>query len=156
MLNIIVILLVLSGILLSLFNLPGIWFVWGAFVLHSISTGFTVFTSTQLIVLGIISLVISLLDNFITPLGASRFGSTKWGIIGAILGGIGGVLLAGPVGMIVGPFLGATLLEVVIAKKDIAKASRAGFGAFLGFMVSVILKFGGVVAVSLWGLFQIY
>lgn len=156
MLNIIIILLILSGILLSLFNLPGIWFVWGAFLLHSLSTGFTVFTTTQLIVLALISLVISLLDNFITPLGASRFGSSKWGILGAILGGIGGVIVGGPVGMLIGPFLGATLLEIVIEKKDFSKASKAGFGAFLGFLVSVILKFGGVVAVALWGLFRIF
>ena len=45
-----------------------------------------------------------------------------------------------PLGLILGPFLGAVAGELV-AGKEASAALRGGFGALLGFIAGVLLKF---------------
>lgn len=52
-----------------------------------------------------------------------------------------------PIGILVGPFLGAFLGEL-IAMKSIAAALKGGFGAFLGFLSGVFLKILACIAMT--------
>jgi uncharacterized protein YqgC (DUF456 family) len=45
-----------------------------------------------------------------------------------------------PWGVIIGPFLGAVLGELLFAGKKAPEAFKAGFGAFLGFILGMIFK----------------
>jgi uncharacterized protein YqgC (DUF456 family) len=66
--------------------------------------------------------------------GAKKMGSSKWGIIGAIIGsflGIFSVGVMGPFGFVIFPFLLAALFEL-IAGRTWQKSVKAGIGSVLG------------------------
>ncbi|MCD7900623.1 MAG: DUF456 domain-containing protein [Bacteroides sp.] len=106
------------------------------------------FTTTQLLVwLGVVILV-QLVDYFIPMMGTKKLGGTKWGTWGCLIGTIAGIFIFPPWGIILGPFVGAVLGEL-LGGKETQHALRAGFGAFMGFMLGTIFKF----AVCGWFIF---
>ena len=129
--------------------LPGPLTSWvGLFIFHLIDT--VPMDWTFLIITLIIALVIWLLDYIIPAMGTKKFGGSKAGIIGTTLGLIIGLIFLGPFGIIIGPFAGAYIGEL-INKSDSKTALRAAFGSFLGFLTSTFIKF--IVAVIYLGLF---
>ncbi|EDY85171.1 conserved hypothetical protein [Verrucomicrobiia bacterium DG1235] len=72
-----------------------------------------------------------------TAAGTRMFGGTKWGIFGAVVGGLVG-LFFGPLGLILGPVAGAILFELVWAKRHPREAARSGVGAGVGFGLSML------------------
>ena len=93
----------------------------------------------KLIVGGIVAVVAIVLDYVVPALGAKKFNCSKWGVFGCMVGTIVGIFFA-PLGLILGPFLGAVAGELV-AGKEASAALRGGFGALLGFIAGVLLKF---------------
>ena len=100
---------------------------------------------TWLVVFGVLTLIVSVLDYILPSYMAKRFGGSKAGERGAMAGAIGGFLF-GPIGIIVGPFVGAVLGELIFDSKDKQRALRSGFGSFLSFFVGTGIK----LALSLW------
>ena len=96
------------------------------------------FSLTVLIVLGVITIVVSILDYVVPIWGTKKFGGSKYGTRGATVGLIIGLFL-GPVGIIIGPLAGAVVGELIF-KDDMKYAIRAGFGSLLGFLTGVGLK----------------
>ena len=90
----------------------------------------------------IIAVLVWVLDYFIPAIGAKKYGGTKSGMIGTTLGLIVGLLFLGPLGIIIGPFLGALLGELVNNPKNINRAFKAAVGSFIGFVTSTMIKFG--------------
>ncbi len=97
------------------------------------------FSTNFLIVWGVITIVVYLLDYLIPIWGTKKFGGSKRGVWGSIIGLLVGMLLFPPFGIIVGPFLGAVLGELSSGKQS-REAFRSGFGSFLGFLVGTLLK----------------
>lgn len=64
-------------------------------------------------------------------LGAKYFGSSKWGILGALVGGLIGLFFS-LFGILVGPIIGAILFEWLFAKKEAVQAGKAGVGVVVG------------------------
>ena len=89
------------------------------------------------LVWGIIVVVLQVLNYFIPIWGVNKFGGTKYGQWGSVLGVIVG-LFAGPLGIIVGPFVGAVIGEL-IAGTNFSDSLRAGFGSFLGTFIGMVL-----------------
>ena len=81
----------------------------------------------------LVALFISVLDYFIPAIGTKKFGGSKYGTYGAIIGLIVGFFTA--IGILIGPFIGAFIGEY-IKNKDAPQATKAAFGAFIGFLVS--------------------
>ena len=98
-----------------------------------------------------IAFVIWLIDYFIPALGTKKFGGTRYGVIGTMVGLVLGILFFPPFGLIIGPFLGAFVGEMIKDSKDSKKALKAAFGSFIGFITSTFLKF--IAAVVFAGLF---
>lgn len=90
------------------------------------------------IILGIIAVVVTVLDYIVPIWGTRHFGGSKYGARGATVGLVIGLFL-GPAGIIIGPFLGAFVGELIF-KDEVKYALRAGFGSLLGFMTGVGLK----------------
>ena len=85
-----------------------------------------------------ITLVITGLDYVIPIYGTKKFGGTKFGMWGCVVGLIAGLWL-GPLGLILGPFVGAFAGELIgNAKSD--HALRAAVGSFVGFLLGTLLK----------------
>ena len=91
------------------------------------------------------------LDTWASLYGAKRFGASWRGVLGALIGGIVGIFFSLP-GIIIGPFLGAMVFELMGGYK-IDKASRAGLGATLGLFAGVIGKC--IVCVGMIGVFTV-
>ena len=91
-----------------------------------------------LICLTTLTLAALLMDYFASVYGAKRFGATWRGLLGAFVGGLVGLFFNIP-GIIIGPFLGAMVFELLGGYK-IDKASRAGLGATLGVFAGVFFK----------------
>jgi len=79
------------------------------------------------------------LDNIVPILGTKKMGGSKKGVWGSIIGLIFGLLFLGPFGILIGPFVGAVVGEL-IGGKEFNLALKAGFGSFLGFLTGTVLK----------------
>ncbi|MGJ8548091.1 DUF456 domain-containing protein [Winogradskyella wichelsiae] len=143
-------LLMIIGILGSFLPvIPGPLTSWaGLLVLHF--TKGVEMSQTFLIITLIVAIVIYVLDYIIPAIGTKRFGGSKAGMIGTILGLIIGLITPIPFGIIIGPFFGALIGEMM-NKNDFNKALKAAFGSFLGFIASTFLKF--IVAIIYFGFF---
>lgn len=96
------------------------------------------YTARFLLIWGGITLVVTLLDYIIPVYGTRRFGGTRYGMWGCVLGLLAGLWL-GPLGIIVGPFVGAFVGELLGNAKS-EHALRAAFGSFAGFLMGTLLK----------------
>lgn len=129
--------------------LPGPLTSWvGLLIFHL--AGVVPMNWTFLIITFIFALGIWILDYIIPAMGTKRFGGTKAGMIGTSVGLIVGLLSPIPGGIIIGPFFGALIGEL-INKSEFDKAVKAAFGSFLGFIASTFIKF--IVAVVFLGFF---
>ncbi|MBA6155906.1 DUF456 domain-containing protein [Tenacibaculum sp. S7007] len=88
-----------------------------------------------------IAVLIFFLDYFIPAMGTKRFGGTKYGVYGTTIGLIIGLLSPIPFGILIGAFCGALIGELIYDSNDTNRAIKASFGAFLGFLASVTIKF---------------
>ena len=118
--------------------LPGPPIVLIAAIGHRLIFGSHSASAVVLICLVILTLGSLVLDHLAGVYGAKRFGATWRGVLGAFVGGIVGIFFSIP-GIIIGPFLGAMLFELMGGHK-IDKASRAGLGATLGVFAGIIGK----------------
>ncbi len=120
--------------------LPGPFTSWiGLLILH-----FTDAIPQNWMFLGVtlaISIVVWVLDYIVPALGTKRFGGTKYGMIGSSIGLIIGIIFMGPLGIIIGPFVGAFLGELIKDSSESSKALKAAFGSFIGFLAGTFLKF---------------
>lgn len=88
-----------------------------------------------------VAILVWIIDYIIPAIGTKKFGGTKFGVYGTVIGLLLGILFMGPFGIIIGPFLGAFLGELLNDSKDIGKALKAALGSFIGFLTSTFLKF---------------
>jgi uncharacterized protein YqgC (DUF456 family) len=105
-------------------------------------------------VLGIsflITVIVSVLDYIIPAKGTKKFGGSSYGIWGTNIGLILGIFAPIPFGIIIGPFIGAFLGELLYDNKDHHRALKAATGSFIGFLASSFIQF--VLCVMFIGLF---
>lgn len=120
--------------------LPGTIIIMAASVIHYFvvgpdqSPGWIGYTIMALFL--ILSYVLEFLAS---SAGAKKFGSTKAGVWGALVGGIVGIFFGIP-GLILGPVLGAFLAETTIAKQTLKDSANASHGAFWGVVVGSLIK----------------
>ncbi|MBR4704574.1 MAG: DUF456 domain-containing protein [Paludibacteraceae bacterium] len=102
-----------------------------------------------LLIWGIVTIVVSVLDYVVPAWGTKQFGGTKWGVWGSTIGVFAG-LFFGAAGVIIGPLAGAILGELIGGKK-VEEALRAGWGSFIGIFFGTVLKLicCGLMTVSL-------
>lgn len=96
------------------------------------------FTWKMLIVWGVVTVVVTILDYVVPAWGTKQFGGTKYGVWGSTIGVFVG-LFFGAAGVIAGPLAGAILGEL-LGGKEVAAALKAGWGSFIGIFFGTILK----------------
>ncbi len=120
-------------------GLPGAPLVLAAAIAHRLYFGSAhSINNLVLIALAVCTLLSLALDYLATMYGAKRFGATWRGIVGAVIGGTVGLFFNIP-GILLGPFIGAMMLEIV-GGYEFRKAARAGFGATLGLLAGAVGK----------------
>lgn len=95
--------------------------------------------TSWLIVFGVVTLAITILDYILPAYMTKRFGGTKAGERGAMAGVIVGMFL-GPLGVILGPFFGAVIAELIYDKENKERAFKSGLGSFASFFVGTGIK----------------
>jgi uncharacterized protein YqgC (DUF456 family) len=86
----------------------------------------------------VLAIVIWVVDFAAAALGAKAFGASKWSIVGASVGLVVGLFL-GPIGIVLGPVVGAIAFEYA-RNPDFGRAAKAGAGAFVGFVLGSAVK----------------
>ena len=119
-------------------GLPGTSLVLVVAFAHRLYFGPASLSNLFLVLLVLLTAFSMALDYLATMFGARKLGATWRGLVGAVLGAVVG-LFFGPAGLLLGPFIGALLFEL-ISGRDFEDAARAGAGATLGLVLGAIGK----------------
>lgn len=120
--------------------LPGVGLIFSGILLHSLFFGFGEIGVVTFVSLAFVALLSIIFDFLASAYGASRFGSTRWGVAGSVVLGIVGIMTFNIPGLVLGIFLGAVVAEMLFARKDLRRSLRAGWGSVLGFLGGTVLK----------------
>lgn len=91
------------------------------------------------ILLGVFTVIVTVFDNILPIWCTRKVGGNNKVVLGAGIGFVTGFWF-GPLGIILGPFVGA-LIGGIISGTRINQAFKHASGAFVGFLIGVVLKF---------------
>ena len=118
--------------------IPGALLIFAGALLAAWADQFARVGVVGLSLIGALGLLAFLADFAASVLGAKRVGASPQALFGAAAGGLLGLFFGIP-GMILGPFVGAVLGEL-LARGRIAQAGKVGFGTWLGLVAAAVLK----------------
>ena len=98
-----------------------------------------------LVMFGALIAVVTVLDYVVPAIGARRFNCSKWGAYGCLIGTLAGLFFL-PLGLLIGPFAGAFLVELIM-KRSVGAAAYGGLGALLGFLSGMFIKLAACAAI---------
>lgn len=133
---IVLIILGFAGVLLPV--IPGSILLMAGFFLGALADDFMYIGWGTLAILLALAILMQVIEFFLGAVGARRYGASKRGILGGMIGAIGGLFLGLP-GIIFGPFIGAVLGELS-AQRGLHAAGRAGIGATIGLIIGSAAK----------------
>lgn len=119
--------------------LPGVVLIYAGMLIYGFMTHFTTLPAYFFILQALVVVVLFLVDYAASAIGTKRFGGSKQAVWGAVIGTILGIIIFGPLGIILGPFLGAVAAEL-IRGTDINKTIRVGFGTLIGVLGGTTVK----------------
>jgi len=132
--------------------LPGALLVFGGLFLAAWAQDFTRVGPWGLALIGALMALAFAVDFIASVAGAKRVGASPKALLGAGIGGLIGVFFGLP-GILLGPFIGAVLGELV-ARGGFAQATRVGIGTWLGLLVAAVAKL--VIAFLMIGTFAAF
>jgi uncharacterized protein YqgC (DUF456 family) len=148
--GIVVAALFLAGLLGSVVPwLPGPLLILVGALVWGVATDFARIGPGRLIILTALALLSYALNFVAAAAGARRYGATRWGLIGAVVGAFVG-LLFGPSGLLVGPTVGAVAGEL-LRGAELTEGLRSGYGAAVGLLAGIVADVA--IALMMIGLF---
>jgi uncharacterized protein len=118
--------------------LPGVPLVFAGLLAAAWADDFERVGVVPLVVLGLLTVLSFVVDFLATVLGAQRVGATKLALLGAALGTLIGLFFGLP-GLILGPFAGAVIGELV-SHGRVQQATRAGLATWVGLLFGTLAK----------------
>ena len=131
--------------------LPGLPLVFAGMLLAAWTSGFEQVGVWVVVLLGLMTLVSFAVDFWATAHGARRVGASRKAVVGAVIGTFAGLFFF-PVGLLVGPFAGALVGEMLHGR-EWRQATKVGFGTWFGVVLAVVLKLG--LAFAMIGIFAV-
>lgn len=135
--------------------IPGTTIILAAAVGHRLIVGPEIGMSwwgiAGLVVLALVSYGAEFASSYF---GAKYFGATKWGVAGAVLGGIIGIF-TGFVTLLILPIVGAIVGEIIVGKR-LVSAGKAGWGTLLGNLAGMVAKIALGLAMVGWFLVSVH
>ncbi len=119
--------------------IPGPPLSYLALILLAVVKEWEPFSARVLWILAFITLLVTVLDYIVPAAGAKKYGASRLGVIGSVVGMLIGLFFFPPWGIFFGAFIGAVLGEIIAGKKS-DHALRAGWGVFVGNMVAILAK----------------
>jgi uncharacterized protein len=120
--------------------IPSVVFILGGFILYGLFFSFEEFSWVFWTVQILFVVLLFSADYLANMLGVKKYGGTKAGIWGSTIGLIVGPFVIPIFGILIGPFLGAVIAELIIQRKGFTEALKIGVGSVIGFISSVITK----------------
>jgi uncharacterized protein YqgC (DUF456 family) len=128
---------------------PGTTIILAGAILHRVMVGpekgMSWFGLGGLLLLALLSYALDFASGYF---GARYFGATRWGVGGAVIGGIIGIF-TGFITLLVLPIVGAIAGELIAGKRLIS-AGKAGWGTLLGNLAGMIGKLAIGLAMVVW------
>lgn len=119
--------------------LPGVILVFSGMVLYGIFTNFHTLNIYFFLLQGVAMILIFGIDFIASTIGTRKFDGSKQAALGGAVGIILGLIILGPLGMAIGPFIGAVGVEL-ISGKNLEQSIKSGFGSLIGILGGTILK----------------
>ena len=94
-------------------GVPGIPLIFAGQLISAVASGFSFISPITLVILGLLAAASVLIDYFSGAAGARWAGAGFWGATAAILGGLFGILAMGPIGILLGPAVGALVFALI-------------------------------------------
>ena len=137
-------LIALAGCILPFIPGPSLSFL--ALIILSYAKNWEPFSSTFLIIMAGLMVLVTILDYIVPAAGAKKYGASKLGMWGSIIGMLIGLFFFPPWGMIIGAIVGVLAVELITGKEG-KDALVAGWGVFVGnlIVIGIKLAFSGVI-----------
>jgi hypothetical protein len=138
----------LVGLIIPVF--PGLVVIWLAMLVYGIVVGFNAAGIIIFVVLTLLMIAGTLVDNVLMAAGSRTGGASWWTIAGALLAGIIGTIVFPPFGGLIAAPLTILLIEF-LRVREINQAWRATSGLVLGWGMSYFVRLGiGIAMLLLW------
>ncbi len=155
--------LIFAGIILNIIGiigviipaLPGVTLNYLALILLYINKGEEVVSLSTIIMFGLLTFLVALLDYILPLAGAKKSGTSRTGIIFAALGMMIGLFFFPPFGIFFGLLIGAFLGELIAGKTE-SQALKAGMVTFLGILTSMVIKLMLAVVMSVYYIWHLF
>lgn len=118
--------------------LPGALMVFAGLFVAAWADDFTRVGFGGLSIIAALGILSILVDFAGSVLGAKRVGASPQALVGAALGAVAGLFFGIP-GLVLGPFVGAVLGEL-LARGGLIRAGKVGLGTSLGLLLAAIAK----------------
>ena len=132
--------LYIAGFLGAVLPYPGCLVALGGSVCYAVAAGDPYPAWWFWILLLVLAVFGTLVDNITTAMGARKFGGSKHAFWGSMIGLFIGAFFVFPFGIIIGPFLGAFIAELHFQRKSTKDSAKSGLGATLGLLAGVLAK----------------
>ena len=136
----------LAGVFLPV--LPGVPLVFAGAFIYAWSTSFEVITVGNIVLFAVLTAIASAVDYVGGLITAKKYGASRYGLIGGILGGILGLIAFGIPGLIIGQLAGVILGELYFGKQ-MKESFTSGFAMFVGYILGSTVKvfFAGLIVI---------
>jgi uncharacterized protein len=142
--------LILAGLVgVFLPMIPGLPLIWLGILTHKLLLP-ELLSWWTVGLLGLVLVIGTAVEWFSGVWGAKAFGSTKWGMWGAVAGGLIGLFFGFLPGLLIGPLVGAFLLEWLVGRRKKREAAKAMMGVAAGIVVSGVFKLGVALVMVSW------
>jgi uncharacterized protein YqgC (DUF456 family) len=129
--------------------LPGAILIYAGMLIYGFMTGFATLNVYFYILQAVVLLLIFSIDYLASALGTRRFGGSKQAGWAAVIGLFLGLIIFGPLGIVIGPFAGAVAIEL-IRGRELQNAVRAGLGTLIGILGGTIVKIGAEILMIIY------
>ncbi len=147
--------LFLAGLFGTLFpGMPGPPLVWLGMLVYGFIAGFENLGTFFLVAQALLALMVMGVDYLFSALGSKVFGGSRASLWGAALGLLVGLFFF-PYGLLLGPFLGAGVAEMLARSKS-DQVFRSGVGATLGFWGALPIKLFLEAIMITWFIIRIF
>jgi len=131
--------LILGGLIGTVVpNVPGVPMIFGGIWLAAALDNYQHLGVVWLIVLAVLAALGIATDFIAASLGAKRVGASSTAVWGASIGTLVGMFFGLP-GLILGPFVGALIGELV-SSKSVLRSAHVGIGTWLGLLFGTLVK----------------
>lgn len=120
--------------------IPAVLFILGGFVVYGLFYSFVDLPWWFWLIQTLFVVLLFGADTVANLFGVKRFGGSKAGMWGSTIGLIVGPFIIPIFGILIGPFAGAILAELIFNKTKLKQAVMSGVGSVVGFITSVFTK----------------